>query len=130
MADNYINAVGLQAIKTWAQTSFAASADIPTAVSDLTNDSGYQTAAQVQTAINNSLASVYTYKGSVATYGDLPSTGVTAGDVYDVQADGQNYAWTGSAWDSLGVTFNASDYWAKTELTAMTVSDINTILNA
>lgn len=32
--------------------------DIPTAVSELTNDSGYQTASQVQTAIDNSLAQI------------------------------------------------------------------------
>ena len=32
--------------------------DIPTAVSDLTNDSGFQTAAQVQTAINAALSEI------------------------------------------------------------------------
>ena len=52
------------------------------------------------------LAGVYKYKGSVATYSALPSTGLTVGDVYNVEADGMNYAWTGSAWDALGASFS------------------------
>ena len=44
------------------------------------------------------------YKGSVATYADLPS-GADAGDMYDVIADGHNYVWNGTAWDDLGGTF-------------------------
>lgn len=102
----------------------------PTAVSAFTNDAGYQTAAQVETTINTKMASVYRYKGSVATYADLPSSGNTAGDVYDVQSSGVNYAWTGTAWDALGAYVDTSLYWAKSELVAMTTSEINTILNA
>lgn len=102
----------------------------PTTVSAFTNDAGYQTAAQVETTINTKMASVYRYKGSVATYADLPSSGNTAGDVYDVQSSGVNYAWTGTAWDALGAYVDTSLYWAKSELVAMTTSEINTILNA
>ena len=101
----------------------------PTAVSAFTNDSGYQTAAQVESAINTKIASAYIYKGSVATYNDLPVSGNTAGDVYDVQSTGVNYAWTGTAWDALGSYVDTSLYWAKTELVAMTTSEINAILN-
>ena len=28
-----------------------------------------------------------------------------AGDVWNVEATGMNYAWTGDAWDALGETF-------------------------
>ena len=84
----------------------AHTSDIPTAVSDLTNDSGYQTAAEVSSAIGTALASVYTYKGSVANQAALPSSGQKTGDVYDTQDTGMNYAWSGSAWDPLGATFN------------------------
>lgn len=54
------------------------------------------------------LTNVYTYKGSVASYGALPTEGVTAGDVYNVEASGMNYAWTGTEWDALGEIFEIS----------------------
>lgn len=101
----------------------------PTTVSSFTNDAGYQTASQVETAINTKIASAYIYKGSVSTYSDLPASGNTAGDVYDVQSSGVNYAWTGTAWDALGSYVDTSLYWAKSELVAMTTSEINAILS-
>jgi len=100
---------------------------VPTKVSDLTNDSGYQTASQVSTAISAAVSSAYKYKGSVATVNDLPASGNTAGDVYDVQATGVNYAWTGTAWDALGQIVDTSLLWAKSELTAITTAEIDTI---
>lgn len=111
-------------------TSKAVDITVPTQVSDLTNDSGFQTASDVQDLIDTAVASAYIYKGSVATEADLPANGNTAGDVYDVQATGMNYAWNGTAWDALGQYVDTSLYWAKTELTAMTVTRINEILNA
>ena len=49
-----------------------------------------------------SIGPVMRYKGSVATYVDLPSTGNVTGDVYNVTADGKNYAYTSSGtWDDL-----------------------------
>ena len=56
------------------------------------------------------LASAYKYKGSVAAYANLPTTGNVTGDVWNVQTDGMNYAWTGSAWDALGGTVDLSGY--------------------
>lgn len=56
-------------------------------------------------ALKSDIASMYKYKGSVASTADLPTTGNTTGDVYDVTATGMNYAWTGSAWDALGQIF-------------------------
>lgn len=102
---------------------------VPTQVSDLTNDSGFQTASEVQTAISTAVAGAYTYKGSVASVDDLPSSGNTTGDVYDVQDTGMNYAWNGSAWDALGQLIDSSAFWAKTELTAITTAEIDTIVN-
>ena len=102
---------------------------MPTAVSDLTNDAGYQTASDVSTAISTAVASVYKYKGSVADVASLPSSGQTTGDVYDVQANGVNYAWNGSAWDALGQIIDTSTLWAKSELVAMTTAEIEAILN-
>ena len=102
---------------------------VPTKVSDLTNDSGFQTAQEVSDAIDAKVVGAYKYKGSVATVADLPSSGNTAGDVYNVEADGTNYAWTGSAWDALGGSFDASNLWAKDELVAITTAEIDTIVN-
>lgn len=102
---------------------------VPTKVSDLTNDSGFQTETQVDTKISAAVASAYHYKGSVATVADLPASGNVTGDVYDVQATGINYAWTGTTWDALGQLIDTSLLWSKAELTAMTVAEINAILN-
>lgn len=66
---------------------------IPTTVAQLTDSGSY--------ALKSDLASVYKYKGSVATYSALPTT-ATTGDVYNVESDGMNYAWNGTAWDALG----------------------------
>lgn len=111
-------------------TSKTVNISVPTKVSDLTNDSNFQTATQVATSISTAVASAYKYKGSVATVGDLPASGNTAGDVYDVQSTGVNYAWTGSAWDALGSYVDTSLYWAKSELVAVTTAEIDTITAA
>lgn len=116
-------------------TNKAVDITVPTAVSDLTNDSGYQTASDVQSAISQAVASAYVYKGSVATVADLPASGNTTGDVYDVQATGVNYAWNGSAWDALGAYVDTSVFWTSepgqsNTLVAMTVAEINAILNS
>ena len=111
----------------------------PTKLSDFTNDgdgtsgSTFPTTAEMNTAIGNAVASAYVYKGSVATVADLPSSGNTAGDVYDVQATGVNYAWTGSAWDALGTYVDTTVLWTSVTgqnntLEAMTVAEVNAIL--
>lgn len=102
---------------------------VPTAVSSLNNDSGYQTASEVQTAISAAVASAYKYKGSVATVSDLPASGNTVGDVYDVQSNGINYAWTGTEWDALGQLIDTSLLWAKSELVAITTAEIDAIVD-
>ena len=105
---------------------------VPTNLSQLTNDgdgtqgSEYATKAYVA----SQLTSVYTYKGSVATYADLPASGMQVGDVYDVVASGMNYAWTGTSWDALGTYVDTSLYWAKSELVAITTAQIDTIVGA
>ena len=106
---------------------------VPTAVSDLTNDSGYQTASDVASAIDTAVASAYKYKGSVATQADLPASPET-GDVYDVQETGMNYAWDGSSWDALGQLIDASTLWSNVSgqnnsLIALTTAEIDTIVD-
>lgn len=67
------------------------------------------------------IANTYKYKGSVATIADLPASNNTNGDVYNVEATGENYAWNGTAWDGLGGTFNIS---------SITNAEIDTIMAA
>ena len=130
--------LGIKATSSWGETGVAGFANnhtaslnidglMPRALSDFDNDEGFQTASDVQTAISSAVASAYKYKGSVATYQDLPSSGQTAGDVWDVQADGMNYAWTGSSWDALGQYVDTSTLWGKTELIAMTTAEIDAL---
>ncbi len=73
--------------------------------------------SQVRTSIINALtkinsnveriamaknASVYIYKGSVSSMAELPNTRITVGDCYYVIDIAETYAWTGSAWNSIG----------------------------
>lgn len=69
-----------------------------------------------EVAVKALLTNVYTYKGSKATYEELPSTGNVTGDVWNVVAAhgnipaGTNYAWDGNQWDSLGGSVDLSTY--------------------
>lgn len=59
--------------------------------------------------ISANIANVYIYRGSVATYTDLPTTGLRVGDVYNVEDTEMNYGWTGTAWDQLGANAVIAD---------------------
>ena len=66
----------------------------------------------VDDQITEAKSSVYRYKGSKENYSNLPSTGNTVGDVWNVINEatvngttypaGTNWAWNGSSWDPLG----------------------------
>lgn len=70
------------------------------------------------TAEQLGLTTVYQYKGSVATYANLPTTGQKVGDVWNIEtADpdhgikaGDNVAWDGVQWDTLGGNHDLSGY--------------------
>lgn len=131
---------------------------VPTKVSDITNDSNfqtntqvstsistalanngdpYQTQSDVSTAISSAVASAVTIKGSVATASALPTTGNKNGDMYDVLDTGRNYVWivengTGR-WDDYAGTIDLSAYWTSTSgqtnsLVAMTNAEVMAIL--
>ena len=111
---------------------------IPTKTSEIINDSGYitknvsdlanyykKTETYNKTEIDSKISSVYKYKGTVATYDDLPSTSLTVGDVYNVESDGSNYAWTGTTWDKLGGEIDLSDYYTKTQTDSLLSAKAN-----
>ena len=83
------------------------------------------TKAEVDSAISSAVSSVYKYKGSVANYASLPSTWLTAWDVYNVADSWMNYAWTGSAWDALGSSVDLSNYFNKTTDTTDNITQGN-----
>ena len=77
-------------------------------------------------ALKSEIVGIYKYKGSVATESALPSVGVIAGDVYNIEAEsqygpaGQNVAWdaTNNRWDPLGGVFT---------ITAITNAELDVI---
>lgn len=118
-------------------TNYTKTSDLPSVATsgnfaDLQNKpttiAGYGiTDAYTKTEIDNKVASVYKYKGSVATYAALPSTGQVVGDVYNVEENGANYAWDGTTWDKLGETIDFSPYLLKTDAasTYATITNLN-----
>jgi hypothetical protein len=69
------------------------------------------------------LTGIYSYKGSITTYEELP-TDAKAGDVWNVEekvgshAAGTNWAWTGEAWDALAGSIDLSAYFTAEEVNA------------
>lgn len=86
----------------------------------LTGVSWDEVEGKPEVALKSDLVSLYKYKGSVSTYGALPRTNLTAGDVYNVEDTEMNYAWTGTKWDQLGSS--------AIEIAAITNSEIDTIV--
>lgn len=112
----------------------------PTKVSQFQNDSGYQTASDVQGAIstatkglateeyvNSKTSTVYRYKGTVANREALPSN-AEVGDTYNLQDTGGNVSWDGTKWDDLGATVDLSGYVQESELVAITNGEIDNIV--
>lgn len=75
-------------------------------------------------AKKSDLSSVYTYKGSMDNYSDLPINGQAIGDVYNiVNKDdkhnikaGDNVVWNGNDWDNLSGIDDLSAYAKEAEL--------------
>jgi len=94
-----------------------------------TNNDDATTKLYVDNAISSAISSVYKYKGSVATYDDLPSSDLTIGDVYNVEDTGDNYAWTGTAWDKLAGTVDLSDYYDISQTDTLLSGKQNTLVS-
>jgi len=118
-------------------TNYTKTSDLPSVATsgnfaDLQNKpttiAGYGiTDAYTKTEIDNKVSSVYKYKGSVATYANLPTSGQVVGDVYNVEENGANYAWDGTTWDKLGETIDLSPYLLQTDAAATyaTITNLN-----
>lgn len=125
---------------------------IPTNNNQLTNGAGYQTASDVETAINSKISSAYKVKGSVA-FASLPAlNSANEGNVYNVtdkftttadfvEGAGKTYPagtnvvivnTSGSTYkyDVLSGTVDLSDYVKDSDLVAITNAEIDTIFNS
>ena len=69
-------------------------------------------------ALKTDISTIYRYKGSVATYGQLPVASQVVGDVYNIATKdashgikaGDNVAWNGTYWDNLSGYVDLSPY--------------------
>lgn len=105
-------------------TKIAQLTDIPDVSNFITKDVNDLTYYYTKTEVDGKVSAVYKFKGSVSTYANLPSSGLTAGDVYNVESDGSNYAWTGTAWDKLGGDIDLSGYQTKIDSTHKLSADL------
>ena len=128
-AETIINTIKLHKVsKTGNYNDLLNLPTIPTQTSQLTNNGSDGTSPYAtQAYVNDKVSAVYKYKGSVATYSDLPTTGNIIGDVWNVTDTGKNYAWTGSGWDDLGGTVDLSNYYTKDQ--TFSQSQINALLD-
>ena len=61
------------------------------------NTSTYYTKTEVDGMVSAGMH----YKGTVASYSNLPTTGQVVGDLWNVTDTGANYAWNGTTWDKM-----------------------------
>lgn len=133
-----------------ANSQTAAASSASSASTSATKASDYETNAKtalvscqnIQTQVNaglQSLTSAVKYRGSIASFSDVPTSGQEIGDLYNVKAAGgtdsngvaikagDNVVWNGSGWDDMAGIVDLSDYYKKTEInsaiTSTTVSD-------
>lgn len=105
MADKKIlTNVTLTNLAAQIKTTFAKKTDVPTKVSDLTNDSNFQTETQVASAISAQIGSVYRPAGSVA-FANLPeASAANLGKVYNITDD---FTSTASFVEGAGKSYKA-----------------------
>ena len=113
-------------------TSKAVDITVPTNNNQLTNGAGYQTASEVQTAINSAISGITGIDFQVVT--SLPATG-TKGVIYLVSNSGtgtniyDEYIWVTDRFEKIGTTeIDLSNYYNTTNLLALTNQEIDTII--
>lgn len=82
------------------------------------------------------ITNIYKFKGTKTNYSDLPTTGVIAGDVWNItNADaehgikaGDNVAWDGTKWDNLSGVADLSGY-ATTTTTDAISADVKKLMD-
>lgn len=132
---NKINTIAVNGTVINPDTSKKVSITMPTKVSDLTNDSLFQTQSQVSSAIATAVGKITGISFSIVD--SLPTTGTNgviyliahshsdSGDSYD------EYAWIASAskYEKLGNTdVDLSGYMKTSDMSAITTAEIDTMI--
>lgn len=114
-------------------TSKAVDITVPTNNNQLTNGAGYQTASEVQTAINSAISGITGIDFQVVE--SLPATG-TKGVIYLISNSGtgtniyDEYIWVTNRFEKIGTTeIDLSNYYNTTNLLALTNQEIDTIIS-
>lgn len=117
---------------TAALAPYAKTAVVPTKVSQLSNDSAYQTSAQVTSTVNSAIAGVTTFSFVIVTA--LPTTGQKSNHIYLLPKSGgtqdsyDEWAWIEAKWEHIGQTdVDLSGYVKEAEMTEITNAEIDTI---
>lgn len=75
--------------------------------------------SELETTINEKVASVFRFKGTKATYEELEAVAdAVVGDVWHVEADSKEYVYTDEGWELLGFTIDLSAYATTDAVTA------------
>lgn len=132
---NTINTIKVNGVASTPDSSKAVDITVPTKVSALTNDSGYQTESQVSSSIATALGKITGISFSIVE--TLPETGEN-GVIYliaDTHSDANDsydeYAWISSVnkYEKIGNTdVDLSGYWDKEILVPMTTAEIDTLI--
>lgn len=127
----YITSSSLSTYAPLASPTFTGTPAAPTASAG-TNTTQIATTAFVGTAITNALAGITGISFEVVQ--ELPSTG-DPGTIYLLSNGGtgtnvyDEYIYVNNAWEKIGTTaVDLSNYWSKSELVAITNTEIDTIL--
>lgn len=114
-------------------TSKAVDITVPTNNNQLTNGAGYQTASEVQTAINSAISGITGIDFQVVA--SLPATG-TKGVIYLISNSGtgtniyDEYIWVTNRFEKIGTTeIDLSNYYNTTNLLSLTNQEIDTIIS-
>lgn len=101
------NGVSVGTFSANASSASTAAITVPTAVSSLTNDSGYQTASDVNTAITTAISGITGISFEIVS--TLPATG-DPGTIYLISHGGSGtdiydeYVYVNNAWEKIGTT--------------------------
>ena len=130
-----VNVIETIKVNGTAQTvsSKAVNITVPTDNATLANGAGYQTASQVNSAINSAVGKITGISFEVVT--SLPKSG-TAGRIYlmadkhsDANDNYDEYIYYNSAWEKIGNTdVDLSNYLQKTDVSALSNTDIDNAL--
>ncbi|MEG1381167.1 MAG: hypothetical protein RSC73_02890 [Ruthenibacterium sp.] len=111
---------------------YAKTAVVPTKVSQLQNDSTYQTGAQVSSSINSAIAGVTTF--SFVIVATLPTADQKSNHIYLLPKSGASndvydeWAWINAKWEHIGQTdVDLSGYVKEAEMAEITNAEIDTI---